>query len=40
MYEWDEFKRIANRTKHGVDFAAIEAFEWHTAIEFLDDRYR
>lgn len=23
-----------------MDFAAIEAFEWHTAIEFLDDRHR
>ena len=23
-----------------MDFAAIEAFEWETAIEFLDSRHR
>ena len=37
MYEWDEAKRDANLVKHGMDFAAMEAFEWHTAIEYLDD---
>lgn len=40
MSEWDESKRVANLTNHGVDFATIEAFEWHTAIEFLDDRHQ
>ena len=39
MSEWDESERVANLTKHGVDFATIEAFEWPTAIEFLDDRH-
>ena len=39
-YEWSDSRRIANLDKHGVDFAAIEAFEWHTAIERPDDRHR
>ena len=25
-YEWDEGKRLSNRTKHGVDFSEIERF--------------
>ena len=29
LYEWDEAKRRANRTKHGLDFTAIEEFDWH-----------
>lgn len=36
-YEWDETKRQTNLTKHGVDFAAMEAFEWGTAVIGLDD---
>lgn len=24
LYEWDEAKRRANRTKHGIDFTAID----------------
>ena len=39
-YEWSESKRIANLARHGVDFAAMEAFEWHTAVERPDDRHR
>ena len=31
VYEWDEVKRRSNRTKHGVDFTEMEAFEWDTA---------
>ena len=38
-YEWDEAKRKANFVKHDVDFAAIEAFEWDTALESFDDRH-
>ena len=38
--EWSEAKRIANLTRHGVDFTAIEAFEWHAAVERLDSRHR
>lgn len=30
-YEWDEDKRQANRTKHGVDFSLVEEFDWRTA---------
>ena len=36
-YEWDEVKRKANIAKHGVDFAAMDAFEWNTAVIELDD---
>ena len=36
-YEWDEVKRRSNRAKHRVDFTALEAFEWDTAIIELDD---
>ena len=32
MYEWDETKRRANRAKHRLDFAAIEIFDWDTAV--------
>ena len=37
VYEWDEVKRRSNRTKHGVDFTEMEAFEWDTAIVEPDD---
>ena len=36
---WDQTKRRANIEKHGVDFAAAEAFDWRTAI-VVDDRRR
>ena len=39
MYEWDERKREMNLAKHGVDFAAMESFEWEGALEFMDGRY-
>ena len=32
MYEWDEAKRRSNRAKHRLDFTAIEAIEWATAV--------
>ena len=35
---WDEAKRAANLEKHGVDFAAIEAFDWATALVLEDTR--
>lgn len=31
IYEWNEAKRAANLAKHGVDFAAMEDFDWQTA---------
>ncbi len=37
-YEWEGNKRAANITKHGVDFADAERFEWHSAIEAKDNR--
>jgi uncharacterized DUF497 family protein len=38
VYEWDEEKRKANSRKHGVDFAAIELFDWGDAVVQVDDR--
>ena len=37
-YEWDEGKRLSNQTKHGVDFPAIAAFQWETAM--IDNSHR
>ena len=37
VYEWDEGKRRFNIAKHGVDFTAMEAFEWDTAMVEPDD---
>ncbi len=30
-YEWDEEKRASNLEKHGLDFKAMEDFQWRTA---------
>lgn len=37
-YQWDESKRFRNLAKHGVDFEAVETFDWETAIRFPDMR--
>lgn len=37
-YHWDPGKAATNLTKHGVDFAVAEAFEWNTAIGWVDKR--
>ena len=39
IYVWDEGKRQANITRHGIDFLMAEEFEWETAIETIDDRH-
>ena len=39
MYEWDEAKRHSNRSKHRLDFTAIEAFDWDTASTKPDNRH-
>ncbi len=31
IYEWDEAKREANRSKHGIDFDEVRSFVWETA---------
>jgi uncharacterized DUF497 family protein len=31
-YEWDEAKREANLTSHGIDFATVELFDWDNAL--------
>jgi len=38
-YEWDEAKRRANLSKHGLDFPLIDDFEWETATIEPDDRH-
>ena len=38
-YEWDEAKRESNLKKHGVDFHAMDTFEWEGAVERFDDRH-
>ena len=32
LFEWDPGKRQANVAKHGVDFSAVTAFDWETAL--------
>jgi uncharacterized DUF497 family protein len=36
VYEWDETKREKNLAIHGVDFSAIELFDWEDAIVEMD----
>ena len=38
-YEWDGHKRRENLQKHRVDFAAVNDFEWETAVIEFDDRH-
>jgi len=38
VYEWDEGKRGKNLAKHGVDFSAMESFDWDEALIELDQR--
>ncbi len=37
-YDWDESKRAANIAAHRIDFTAVYAFDWDTAVIVLDDR--
>jgi uncharacterized protein len=38
VYEWDETKREKNLAIDGVDFSAIELFDWEDAIVEMDTR--
>lgn len=38
VYEWDEAKRASNFARHRIDFSAIYAFDWDTAVITIDDR--
>jgi len=38
IYDWDESKRQSNFQKHGLDFMAIEKFDWESATIFVDQR--
>jgi uncharacterized protein len=37
-FEWDEAKRFSNLRKHGVDFRAVERFDWNSVMEGEDAR--
>ena len=39
MWQWDEDKRQTNLAKHGVDFAAVDYFDWSTAVRWADTRF-
>ena len=36
---WNQAKRAGNIAKHGVDFAAVEGFDWETAQVVADTRH-
>ena len=38
-YEWDEEKNRSNMARHRVDFNAMNAFEWDSAVIDIDDRH-
>ena len=38
LYEWDPSKARSNFLKHGIDFSAVERFEWDTAVIRRSDR--
>ncbi len=37
-YEWDNSKRDNNIAKHGVDFTAMQRFDWDAAMTVTDTR--
>lgn len=40
LYQWDEYKAIANLRKHGIDFAdAVSIFSDELAITLSDERF-
>ena len=39
LYEWDRTKNQSNVTKHGVDFALMDRFDWDTALVAPDDAH-
>ena len=39
QFEWDEAKRQSNISKHGVDFADLEAMFGGETVTLLDDRF-
>jgi uncharacterized protein len=38
-FEWDEFKRVLNLRKHGVDFTDVKSMFAQTIVTALDERY-
>ena len=39
VYEWDESKAASNLNKHGVEFDAVNDFDWANADMSIDDRH-
>lgn len=37
QFEWDEKKARSNKAKHGVDFEAVRAFDFDTALYVVDE---
>jgi uncharacterized DUF497 family protein len=37
-FAWNPDKRASNLDKHAIDFSAVEAFEWATALVEADTR--
>lgn len=37
QFEWDEKKARSNKAKHGVDFEAVHAFDFDTALYVVDE---
>ena len=37
-FVWDEAKRIANVSRHGIDFPVITRFDWESALIWQDVR--
>jgi hypothetical protein len=38
-YEWDDKKNAINLTKHKVDFALAEAFDWESSLVVRDSKH-
>jgi uncharacterized DUF497 family protein len=36
-FEWDENKARSNKAKHGIDFEAVHASDFDTALYTIDD---
>ena len=37
-YVWDDTKNETNARDHGIEFDAMERFDWETAVIEIDDR--
>jgi uncharacterized DUF497 family protein len=37
QFEWDDKKARLNKAKHGIDFEAVHAFDFDTALYVVDE---